>query len=92
MRWLNVYRPGDRVPPHCDAVGDLQFLLCLQGPQSPKTGGQTFIGDTIVPLQTGDALLWRATTLVHGMTPIASDAFGPLEASRVVFVLRYKAA
>ncbi len=92
MTWINRYQPGDEVPEHVDADGDLQLLICLQAPPEPQRGGQTMIQGREVPLATGDVLLWKATLLPHGMSRIESPRLGESGASRVVCVFRLRGA
>jgi hypothetical protein len=87
--WINRYVPGDRVPIHCDWTGSTQLVLCLQGLLEPEKGGDLIIRDEIVPLRTGDAVLFFARGLPHGVLPIASDKVDSSSFSRVTCVVRF---
>jgi hypothetical protein len=86
--WINRYCPGEYVPSHCDRAGSTQLVLCLQGLPEPERGGELFIRDEIIPLQTGDAVLFFARGLPHGTIPIGGSKIGPSGFSRVTCVFR----
>jgi hypothetical protein len=86
--WINRYRPGDQVPHHCDRAGSTQLVLCLQGLPEPEKGGELFIRDEVVPLGTGDAVLFFARGLSHGVRPIGGTVVGPSGFARVTCVIR----
>jgi hypothetical protein len=86
--WINRYGPGDHVPTHCDRAGSTQFVLCLQGLPEPEKGGELFIRDEVVPLQTGDAVLFFARGVSHGTLPIGGASVGRSGFSRVTCVIR----
>jgi len=87
--WINRYLPGDYVPLHTDRSGDTQFLLCLQGLPAPDEGGDMYIGERIIKLNTGDAVLFRASGLPHGTTRIGGGQLGETGYSRVTCVIRF---
>ncbi len=86
--WINRYRPGDHVPVHCDQTGDTQFLLCLQSLIEPETGGDLLICEQLVPLRTGDAVLFFARGIPHATVPIRSTKVSASGFSRVTCVIR----
>jgi hypothetical protein len=87
--WINRYGPGDHVPSHCDRAGSTQCVLCLQGLPEPEKGGELFIGEEVIPLRTGDAVLFFARGVPHGTAPIGSETVGPSGFSRVTCVFRF---
>lgn len=87
--WINRYRPGDHVPVHCDGDGAAQLVLCLQGLLEPEKGGDLAIGDEFVPLRTGDAVLFFARGLPHGIPPIGSDKIGSSGFARATCAIRF---
>jgi hypothetical protein len=90
--WINRYGPGDFVPKHCDRGGSTQLVICLQGLPEPEKGGDLIIGDEPVPLRTGDAVLFFARGIPHGVLPIGSARVGPSGFARVTCVIRLYAA
>jgi hypothetical protein len=86
--WINRYGPDEHVPGHCDRAGSTQFVVCLQGLTEPEKGGELFIGDQVVPLRAGDAVLFFARGLTHGTLPIGSGKVGSSGFSRVTCVIR----
>jgi hypothetical protein len=90
--WLNRYSPGDRVARHCDREGSTQLVLCLQGLLEPDKGGDLMIADEPVPLRAGDAVLFFAYGIPHGVAPIESTQVGSSGFSRVTCVIRLFAA
>jgi hypothetical protein len=90
--WINRYGPGDRVPTHCDRAGAAQLVLCLQGLPDPENGGELVLRDDVVPLRTGDAVLFFARGVPHGVQPIRSPKVGSSGFSRVTCVIRLFAA
>ena len=87
--WVNRYRPGDHVSTHCDRTGDTQLLLCLQELPEPEKGGEFIIRDEVIPLRTGDAVLFFARGVPHGTVPIGSAQVGSSGFSRVTCVMRF---
>jgi hypothetical protein len=87
--WINRYSPGDHVPSHCDRAGSTQCVLCLQGLPEPEKGGELFIGEEVIPLCTGDAVLFFARGVSHGTVSIGSEMVGPSGFSRVTCVIRF---
>jgi hypothetical protein len=90
--WINRYGPGDRVPTHCDGEGGTQLLLCLQGLPEPEKGGELVLRDEVIPLRTGDAVLFFARGIPHGVQPVGSPEVGPSGFSRVTCAIRLFAA
>jgi hypothetical protein len=90
--WLNRYSPGDRVATHCDREGSTQLVLCLQGLLEPDKGGDLMIADEAIQLRTGDAVLFFACGILHGVQPIESTQVGSSGFSRVTCVIRLFAA
>jgi hypothetical protein len=86
--WINRYRSGEHVPSHCDRAGITQLVLCLQGLAEPEKGGELFIRDEVVPLRTGDAVLFFARGVPHGTMPVGGARVGPSGVSRVTCVFR----
>ena len=86
--WINRYSPGDRVALHYDMAGSTQLLLCLQGLVEPERGGELILRDRIVPLRTGDAVLFFARGVPHGVQRIDGDKLGPSGFSRITCVIR----
>jgi hypothetical protein len=86
--WINRYAPGDHVPTHRDGEGGTQLVLCLQGLPEPEKGGELVLRDEVVPLRTGDAVLFFARGVPHGVRPIGSPNVGPSGFSRVTCVIR----
>jgi hypothetical protein len=86
--WTNRYRPGEHVPSHRDHSGNTQLLLCLQGLPEPEKGGEFVIRDRVVPLGTGDAVLFFASQIPHGTLPIGGTRIGPSGFARVTCVIR----
>jgi hypothetical protein len=87
--WINRYRPGDRVPTHCDGAGSAQLVLCLQGLLEPEKGGDLVIRDEVVPLRTGNAVLFFAHGLLHGIPLIESAKVGSSGFARVTCTIRF---
>jgi hypothetical protein len=71
VEWFNVYGEGEFIAGHRDADGDFQMLIGIDVPP-PLSGGQLWLGhrDAMIPMRTGDLLLFEAAKLVHGTTPI----------------------
>jgi 2OG-Fe(II) oxygenase superfamily len=86
--WINRYSPGDHVPKHCDRAGSTQLVICLQGLLEPERGGDLIIRDDLVPLRAGDAVLFFARGVSHGILPIESPKVGSSGFSRVTCVIR----
>lgn len=88
--WTSRYREGEHINPHLDASGSVQVLLCLAAcPLS--NGGTLVVGEsptTRLHLQPGDALVFKATDLLHATTPLRASPEVP-EPLRVVAVGRY---
>jgi len=87
--WINRYRLGDAVPQHTDADGDTQLVICLQETPFPKFGGEIFIEDASLPLTTGDAVIFEASRLPHGVSPYRGNCPQGLAYYRVTLVLRF---
>jgi len=86
--WINRYSPGEWVPTHCDGAGSTQMVVCLQGLTEPDKGGELTVRDEIVPLGAGDAVLFFANGVPHGVLPIGSPKVGPSGFSRVSCAIR----
>jgi hypothetical protein len=86
--WINRYGPGDRVPTHCDRAGSTQLVLCLHGLLEPEKGGDLIVRDEVVPLRAGDAVLFFARGMPHGVLPSGSAKVGPSGFARVTRVIR----
>jgi hypothetical protein len=86
--WINRYGPGDHVPKHCDFAGNTQLVLCLQGLVEPEKGGDLIIRNEVVPLRTGDAVLFFARGVSHEILPVGSEKLGSSGFSRVTCVIR----
>ena len=89
--WISRYRVGEHISRHTDAGGTLQILLMLK-PVAAAQGGVlklvTDSGALALDLREGDALLFRATSIIHFTTPLASTPECP-DPIRVVAVGRY---
>jgi len=70
-QWINVFSASEFIPEHKDAAGDAQILIVIEVPPISH-GGQLWLHapDTIVPAAEGDMLLFQASTISHGTTPI----------------------
>jgi hypothetical protein len=89
--WAQVYEVGQMISWHRDGGGDIQFLLCLQAP-SQQCGG-TFCmrldeSDVQIQLQAGDAVLFRATDILHSTTRLVVGREEP-QPRRVTAVARF---
>jgi hypothetical protein len=89
--WINRYSPGEHVPIHCDRAGTTQLVLCLQGLPEPEKGGELMIRNEVVPLRAGDAVLFFACGVPHGIPPVGSSKIGSSGFSRVTCVMRFYA-
>jgi len=69
--WAQVYELGQMISLHRDAGGDIQLLVCLESPDQQSGGAfcmRTEESDIQIQLQAGDALLFKATDILHGTT------------------------
>jgi hypothetical protein len=85
--WINRYLPNNIVPAHKDTEGNTQLLICLQETKD-KNGGEFFIEKTNFQLNTGDAILFSASKLNHGMREIKGVNVEKSGFSRVICVVR----
>jgi len=91
--WTSVYRVGEFINPHTDAIGDIQVLLCLKAPPAEANAGHLILrADTSqqvsLALRPGDAVVFDATSIRHCTTPLTRSPENP-EPLRVVAVGRY---
>src|SRR5262249_17854448 len=66
--WINRYKVGEYIPAHKDAAGNANLAISLHHP--PRENGGTLLvedesGRQPVFLETGDAVLFLATKLMH---------------------------
>ncbi len=87
--WINRYVASDYVPTHKDAEGDTQLVLCLQELPDNELGGELYINNKRIKLKTGDAVLFSASQLPHGVTPIVGRRVGDYGYSRITLVTRF---
>lgn len=89
--WIARYRRGEYIDRHTDNAGTVQLLICLAAPPS-ENGGALFLApgpnEHRYVLRAGDAILFTATTIEHGTTPLRPSATCP-NPVRVVAVARY---
>lgn len=90
--WTSIYRAGERIAPHRDRSGDVQFLVVLARPPA-ECGGVLHIVDRdgqerVLDLSPGDGLVFFARGLTHFTEPLVETASCP-EPTRVVAVGRY---
>lgn len=80
VAWINVFGRGEFIPAHKDAGGDVQLLICLEAPDE-ENGGHLWLDtpERLVLMEAGDALLFRASQIRHGTTPVS-----PLQTKRRV--------
>ncbi|QSM02053.1 RNA demethylase [Mycobacterium phage prophi68-1] len=90
--WANRYRVGERIAPHRDSSGSVQFIVCLKAPIDLTSGGilHLKVADALFPcpLTPGDALLWEATSIEHWTTPLVATQHEPTP-ERITLVGRY---
>jgi hypothetical protein len=69
--WFNVQEMGQYISAHRDAGGDAHLLIGISVPEL-SAGGQLWLErkDLLVPVGSGDAILFRAADVLHGTTPI----------------------
>jgi len=89
--WVHHYANGERIPWHRDAAGDLQLVLCLLAP--PAVNGGLFLlrpgSRTVsVDLRPGDAVIFKATKILHSTTRLRPTAELP-KPERMVAVARF---
>jgi hypothetical protein len=74
VQWFNVYTRGQFIPSHRDISGDAQLNVCIEVP-SVSHGGQLWLNSSecIVPMGVGDVLLFGASAIPHGTTPVDGD-------------------
>jgi len=89
--WAQVYEVGQMISWHRDGGGDIQFLVCLQAP-SQQCGGAFCIrlnqSEFQIQLQAGDALLFKATDILHSTTRLVVGRDEP-QPRRVTAVARF---
>lgn len=85
--WINRYLPNNIVPAHKDATGKIQLLICLQETKD-KQGGEFYINKSNIQLNTGDAVLFSANKLIHGVRRIKSLQTENSGFSRITCVVR----
>jgi hypothetical protein len=81
-QWINRYIGKQFIPGHRDASGDAHLLFLIQ--ERPAEAGRLWLGseERPIPIGPGDAVLFSASTTLHGMT-------APLQAmERVTFNVR----
>lgn len=71
-QWINRYVGCAFIPEHKDAAGDAHLLLVIEQSEVSCGGGQLWIGEEarVIPMGEGDAILFPAAKVVHGMTPM----------------------
>lgn len=76
-QWLNRYSGGQYIPAHRDAAGDAHLLFLVSQPTGVE-GGQLWLGseDHVLPMGEGDVVLFPASKILHGMTPMTLGASG----------------
>lgn len=84
-QWINRYRSGQFIAGHKDAAGDAHLLFVIQQPKHAE-GGRLWIGSqtNTLPIGEGDAVLFPAAKVMHGMTPMQA----PDGASRMTLNVR----
>lgn len=91
MCWSSIYGAFEYIDPHMDTDGDLQIILCLKSVKK-KLGGTLvleFAGRRAeIHLSTGDAVLFKATKVLHHTTPLLPSKLVP-NPERIVAVGRY---
>ena len=86
--WSASYGQGAFLGPHRDKSGTTQLLICLQSPENPDNGGALVVNGEPLFLQSGDAVLFEATSLEHYTTPLISTPDMP-NPKRIILVGRY---
>ena len=86
FHWFNIFERKQFVEGHKDAGGDVHLLIPIEVPQR-QDGGQFWVDSlaNVMPVGVGDALLLRASRLLHGTTPVSQDRFG---SRRITFNVR----
>lgn len=89
--WISRYRAREYIGPHKDKAGTVQLILCLASSEKCR-GGELILLQTrrqlSYRLQAGDALIFRATELVHRTTPLVPTVRNR-KPRRVVAVIRF---
>jgi hypothetical protein len=89
--WTSEYRTAEYINPHCDGIGDLQLLFCVQGCASAN-GGALHVRykehASVFQLTTGDAIVFKATEVKHWTTPLVGTAEVPAP-ERIVLAVRF---
>lgn len=89
--WTSGYRASEYINEHTDAVGSAQLLVCLVAPP-PECGGVLRFGRDgqlgQAALTPGDAILFRATHIIHSTTPLVTSP-SCRDPRRLVAVARY---
>lgn len=91
--WAQVYCEGERIGWHCDSVGAIQFLLCLDAPPAENGGAFLTNGDesTAVHMEAGDAILFKATEILHATSRLTASSLLS-NPRRITAVARFFAA
>lgn len=92
--WAQSYVAGERIAWHCDSIGQIQLLLCLEAPVA--TAGGLFcmrVDETEVriALEPADALLFRASEIPHSTTRLTVTPDHP-QPRRITAAARFFAA
>lgn len=89
--WISRYKVGEYLPAHKDPGGSANLLISLHHPP-PENGGTLLVEDDSgqhpVVLETGDAVLFLATKLMHSSEVLVPTRGRP-EPLKLVAVGRY---
>ncbi len=88
--WTSEYKHNEYINPHKDTHGTIQLLICLKNECAPGSGilGMAYNGAHFYhDLKPGDAVLFKATDILHWTSP----AIGKTDDApcRIVLVARY---
>ena len=73
-QWINVYSSAQFIAGHRDAGGDAHLLICIEVPNF-SDGGQLWLSseDNVIPVGSGDAVLFDARGVFHGTTAVEAE-------------------